>query len=290
MCKLQIVRFKKNPLMLLLFFLFVSGFALCQNKFILTPGISIKSSLDFVDPANYYSTEKKILGTQQFSQPYSLGFCSRVVPHPNFGYGLSVGYMFKNDTRFLQLSYLRDATNFRAKSYFRAYNSKTYSGWGVDYYGMRLHRITLNYSMKFSQKHPLDQTWFSFGIGTFINISNWTGIFPNSWNLPLSPNGDVLLRTYLRPFAEKRINAFIKIGLEHDLHIKEKYIFSMNAYYIQGFGIISRVEFVHEYMLNGSFVYDGTGLMSRGSGFYLGISRRIQLYPFRKKLKKSRSE
>jgi hypothetical protein len=57
----------------------------------------------------------------------------------------------------------------------------------------------------------------------------------------------------------------------------------LNFQYVQGFGKISRIEFVHEYNLNGAFVYNGIGLMSRGSGFYWGINRRLQVYPWKKK-------
>jgi hypothetical protein len=68
---------------------------------------------------------------------------------------------------------------------------------------------------------------------------------------------------------------------------KNKYIATFNVNYNQGFGVISRVEYVHEYKLNGLLVYDGTGLMSRGSGLYWGIKRRFQVYPKKNKIKSS---
>jgi hypothetical protein len=233
------------------------------------------------------NNERNFLENQFISKPYAITYSARVIKHQTAVYGLSIGYIYKNNTRFLKLSYTKDIASFRTFSHFRSYSEPSYYGMTVNYYGVGFHRFLTEYGLKIPNKSKNVQSWFSIGAGININRNRWTGLFPFSWNVPLSPNGDELLRTYIRTFEENRVNAFLKIGFDHDLYLKNKYIFSLKFQYIQGFGIISRVEYVHEYNLNGAFVYDGTGLMSRGSGFYWGINRRFQVYPWKINRKKS---
>ncbi len=256
-----------------------------QNKFYITPILNFKRSIAFVDPADLNNNEPAGLGNQYFYQPYSVAYSTNFVKHLTFGYGLSLGYSFRNDTRFLHLTYSKDAADFGAHSTFRPYNSDMHVGFGSTYYGIGLKRINLDYSMQLSKEKGFLTPWFHAGLGCNINTNTWTATFPFAFNTPLNPNGDILLLTYIQPFEERRINGLLKIGLSNDFYVKNKYLFSLNAYYIQGFGIASRIEFVHEYILNSQVVKSGVGLISRGSGFYLEFSRRFQIYPLKKKEK-----
>ncbi len=259
-----------------------------QNKFFICPELSFKTSIAFVDPANMNNNEKNIFENQSFYKPYAIAYSARVVKHQFQIYGLSAGYMFKKDSRFLKFSYAKDIAGFRAYSFFRPYNYETHSGYEENYNGVvGFHRLLIDYGLKISSKTKFIQTWFTIGAGININRNRWTGFFSQGWNMQLSPNGVELLQTYLRPFEENRENVCFKIGFDSDLYLKKKYIATFNIHYIQGFGVISRVEYVHEYKLNNEFVYDGTGLMSRGSGFYWGIKRRFQVYPKKTKIKSS---
>jgi hypothetical protein len=257
-----------------------------QNKFYITPELSFKTSIAFVDPSDLNNNERNYLENQSFYKPYSIGYSARVVKHQFQVYGLAAGYLYKNNTRFLKFSYSKDISSYRVYSFFRPYSYETHAGYAVNYYGIGFHRLLIDYGFKIPNNSKYFHSWFSIGVGLNINRNRWTGIFSQGWDIQLSPNGDELLQTYIRPFEENKVNTCLKIGFDHDLYLKDNYIFSLNFKYIQGFGIISRVEYVHEYNLNGSFVYDGTGLMSRGSGFYWGINRRIQVYPWKTRAKK----
>lgn len=268
------------------FFLLLSHNCHSQSKFYIYPELSFKTSLAFVDPANLNNNEKNIFENQSFYKPYSVGYSARIVKHQFPIYGLSAGVIYKNDSRSIRFSYNRDIVGFKAFSSFRPYYSEIHSGYEVNYYGaIGSHRFLVDYCLKISNKNKFIQNWFTFGIGISVNHNRWIGIFAQEWNMQLSPNGDELLRTYLKPFEENRENFCIKLGFESDLKLKSKYIATINFHYIQGFGVISRVEYVHEYKFNGSFVYDGTGLISRGSGLYWGIKRKFQFYPIKTKLK-----
>lgn len=258
------------------------GSSHAQMKFFITPNFNFKTAIAFVDPASLNTSENHLFENQMFYMPYAVSESARVIKHPAFNMGLGIAMSYKNDTRMIQFLWSQDVARFRTRSSFRSYSANTYSGYGISYYGIKLNRLTVNYSHKISKKETVIRPWFSFGLGAFINTNGFTDVFASDWNMPLAPNGDILLRTYLQPFEEKRVNAFIKVGIENDLYLFKKYFFSVNAYFIQGFGKISRVEYVHEYLFNNELVFNRIGLMSRGSGFYWEVSRRFQVFPIKK--------
>jgi hypothetical protein len=255
---------------------------LSQNKLYISPILNFKRSIAFVDPEDLNNNIPAGLGNQYFYQPYAVAYSTNFVKHLTFGYGLSLAYSFRNDTRLLNLTYTKDAADFGAHSTFRPYNSEIHTRFGSTYYGIGLKRINLDYSMQLSKKRGFLTPWLHVGLGCYINTNSWTTTFPFSFNTPLNPNGDLLLLAYIQPFEERRINGLLKLGLSNDFYIKNHYWFSLNAYYIQGFGTASRIEFVHEYLLNSEVVKSGVGLMSRGSGFYFEISRRFKIFTLKK--------
>lgn len=263
----------------ILFFL-QSNYFNAQYKLFISPEFNTKTSFAFVDPDDLYNNEHNFLENQFIYKPYSIAYSSRLVKHQTPVIGLFMVCMFKQDTRFIRLTYTKDVATFRAYSYFRSYYGESHSGFEINNYGIGFHRFHIEYGLRLSSqsKPQIIHTWLTIGAGVNVNRNRWTSIFPFQWDLNLNPNGDKLICTYLRPFEENRINGCLKIGLENDLFLKNKYIFSFNLNYLQGLGIITRVEYVHEYFLNGTNVYNGTGLMSRGSGLYVGINRRFQIY------------
>jgi hypothetical protein len=264
-------------------FLFIRTSIYSQVKFFISPEINFKTSTAFVDPNDLLTNENNLLENQGFYLPYAIAYNARVVKHQYQIYGLSAGFTYKNDSRFIKLSYNKDIAGFRAYSFYRPHLSPSFIGTSLNYQGIGFHRLMINYGIKISSKSNFIQSWFTIGAGININQNRGPQIFQGHNNILLSPNGDELLRAYIRTFEENRVNACLKIGFDHDMYFKNKYIFSLNFQYVQGFGKISRIEFVHEYNLNGAFVYNGIGLMSRGSGFYWGINRRLQVYPWKKK-------
>lgn len=250
---------------------------MAQIKIFVNPHINFKSSFAFVDPASLNNSEKNFLENQYFYTPYAVSESRRFIKHPSFNYGFSLGVNFKNNTRLFQIAYDNDGVFFSTKSYFRAANSDIHHGHVINYIGVKIHRFTLAYSLKLSSNESMFQSWLTIGAGSFMNFNGFTGTFPAYWDLPVASNAR-LLKTYFQPFEERKINGLIKIGFDNDLFIKKKYILSLNISYIQGIGVISRSEYVHEYLIDNILVLNRTGLMSRGSGFYFEISRRFKLY------------
>ncbi len=104
--------------------------AFSQNKLYISPILNFKRSICFVDPADLNNDLPAGLGNQFFYQPYAVAYSTNFVKHLTFGYGLSLGYSFRKDTRFLNLTFTKDAADFGANSTFRPYNSEIHTGFG----------------------------------------------------------------------------------------------------------------------------------------------------------------
>lgn len=280
---------KLAPLHILVSFSFLPKLSSGQYSFFISPELSFKTSIAFVDPANLYTTENNLLENQYFYKPYAVSYSARLVKRQLAIYGMSFGMKFRGDTRFVKLTYAKDCLSYRSYSSFRNYYDSEHYGFVNNYHNVGFHRLMLDYGLKIKSKSTIFQAWFTFGGGVNINRNNWTGIFPIQWGLQLNPNGDELLRTYIQPFAEKRVNGCLKVGFDTDFFLRKKYLLTLSFQYIQGFGVLSRIEHVHEYKLDGEFVYDGTGIMSRGSGFYWGVKRNFQVFPWKRKSKRVQS-
>lgn len=277
------MKFINNQNCYIILFLLIAFESLSQNKIFFSPELSFKTSMTFVDRSNPDYITSNIFENQRFYKPYSIAYNARVVKHQFSVYGLSAGYIFKNDSRILSISYNKDIAGYRAFSLFRSYYSETHQGSYVNYLGTGFHRFLIDYSLKISSRYKFLKTWFTFGAGINLNQNQGTFNSELNWNIDLNPNGDKLLYTYLNTFEENRVNFCLKVGFNHDFYLKNKYFTTLSFNYIQGLGIISRVEYGHVYNFNGLVVKDGTDLMSRGSGLYLGVKRRFQVYP--KKIK-----
>jgi hypothetical protein len=223
-------------LLTLILLSFICVKAIAQYNFFINPHFNFKSSFAFVDPSSLNNTEKNFLENQYFYTPYAVSESRRFMKHPNFSYGFSCGLIFKNKTRLLQIGYDNDGAFFSTKSYFRSPNSDIHHGYEISYQGIKIHRLTLDYSILISKNDKILKSWFTLGTGAFINTNGFTGTFPAYWDLPVSSNAR-LVKTYLQPFEERKINGFIKIGFDNDFLFKKKYIFSLNVSYIQGIGV-----------------------------------------------------
>ena len=87
--------------------------------------------------------------------------------------------------------------------------------------------------------------------------------------------------------AFTRFSGYLAIGFYTDILIKQKYILSASLTYLQGFKFMEYS--VHRYHVIDNNIekrFDYTSA-SRGSGLYLQISRKFQLYPLKKKKKSS---
>ncbi len=237
-----------------------------------------------VAPDSYFSTEKKILEPQFMFMPYTVSYSSRIIKRSTVDYGAGIGLISKNNFNKFHLSWKRDQVSYEVESYFRGFNSDTHDG----FYGLlrrQYHRITFDYSTKIIKKASFVSSWLNIGLGAATNNNSYNKTDVHlSYTVNVAPN-TVLKEIYLQPFSERRVNTFFQIGLENDFNLHKKYFLTLNILFVQGFGELSRVDYVNSYTKNNEIELYRRGLTSKGSGFYLGISRRFQVFP--KKIKSS---
>lgn len=270
---------KKYSTLFLLGFFFLQyeqGFA--QTNWFVKPMIQSKTAIAFVDPLDRSNSSENILENQTFYSPYAVNESARIIKNQALDIGLGFGFSYKNNTRKIQFLWNRDVARFRVSSLVRSYNDDAHSGSGISYFGITINRFSLNYSQRLAEKNDFVDSWFTLGLGTFLNFNSTGAKLGSEWeNFYVAP--DAQLKTiYLQSFEERTLNGLIKVGFENDLLFRNKYLFSLNAYYIQGIGTISRVVYGHEYSINNEHVIYHTGLISRGSGFYLELSRSFRVY------------
>lgn len=262
-----------------LFVSFIGSGCFGQAQFFISPDLSFKLSTAHLDPNDVTISENKWFENQFIYKPYAVAYTTRVIKKLAAVYGFSAGMKFRQDTRFLSFTVSKDVASFRAWSFYRAYNSDILEAFTVNYFRTGFKRYAVDYGIRFPSKRQSFQQWLTVGVGLNVNHNDDFPPIPFYPNVLLNPNGDKLVSTYIKSFKENRVNACVKIGFDSDLYLGKTYIATFNVNFVQGFGIISRVEFVHEYEFNGQLVYDGTGLISRGSGLYFGIKRRFQVFP-----------
>lgn len=237
-----------------------------------------KIGISNVASESYFSNEKKSLEHQMVYMPYTISYSSRVIKRPTVDFGIGFGLISKNNFNKFHLSWNRDQSSYEIMTYFRSYNNVSHNG----FYGLlrrKYQRFSLDYSTKVLKKATFVSTWLNIGLGIALNNNS---IMNNNieWfsNNVVAPNV-ILNETYIQAFKEHKINTSFQIGLENDINIRKKYFLTLNLLYIQGFGELSRVDYVHSYTKNNVIELYRAGLTSKGSGLYLGISRRFQVFP-----------
>lgn len=236
--------------------------------------------MSFIAPESFNSVKKKYSYVQGVYTPYVLSripyFSTNIKPD----IGLSFGWEFKNKQR-VQLSWSTDRLVYSTFSAYREVNS-------IDYTVLQLkitqniQRLSVDYSFNLMNKSALKMDAF-IGSGIFINSSSANHlIFKEEVNQNIA--SQVRLNSiYFNSIDAYKINGFIYLGLESDLFFKQEYILSLRLMALQGVGKINKIDYVTEYQAGNEIVLYTNGLESRGTGIYIELSRRFQLYPLKKK-------
>ncbi|MGM0477814.1 MAG: hypothetical protein ACQERC_01230 [Bacteroidota bacterium] len=271
----------------LLLFFTISTFTLSgQMKLNISPMLLGKMNFSRLAPEDNFSTEKSMFEKQQVYMPYSLNYSSRIVTRPTVNFGIAVDLTSENDLNKFQLSWNTDKVSYEVESSFRHHYSEVHDG----FYGMlrrQYDRITLSYARKITKSPSFIVTRLTAGLGMSINFNSYDHIDVRTPLMTHVDQNTILKETYVQPFAERKFNGCLLLGLESDLYFFKKYFFSVHLLFNQGLKNISRVDYVQVYEKANMDDEYSVSLVSKGSGFYIGISRSFQLFPWRPN-KKSR--
>lgn len=285
---------RKTQLIFILLILLISGHICAQISFHIKPTIEYKSTIGY--PVSTIKGGKKTLF---LDNPYLQHDNYNFYPHLNLQIGLSAGVKL-NEQHFFEFVYSQDMAGIGRKMNYYTYlnpesNIHQYiSSMDNSYHAIHISRFTLNYQYKFfSTKNDIISLRLNVGLGIFFNKNVKGNNIPisNSW-LSSDENNYVTETAFLKlventSFSLKRLSGLGQIGLGVDVKTKNKYLFSFDVVYTQGFqSVLSNMT---RYVIFDSGIqkeyYYYTA--SKGSGFTYQISRRFQLYPCKSKKEKN---
>lgn len=219
--------------------------------------------------------------------------------HNGLNLGVNVGWAFKNGHA-LELGWNQDATG----STFLAYGWSDQSNVAAtNFYGRNLfksyvlsERIELNYIAQISgmkERKSLHLRNLKVNMGTGFKFTSAAPkkkeALPESSEFYISGGtslGPISVEMRHQVFATNRFSPFISLGFSSDINYGNKYIATLMLTYTQG---LKTMEASHHYLdvySNGSYTESYLyKTYSRGSGLQLQLSRRFQLYPWKKRKK-----
>ncbi|MBK7129355.1 MAG: hypothetical protein IPM74_07415 [Crocinitomicaceae bacterium] len=213
--------------------------------------------------------------------------------------GLNMGYIFPSDNR-VEFGWNQDATG--NQFIMAGLSDQGDSVANTNYFAQRStfhslvlgHRFEFNYYQVFKQKAARNKLHWScpfltFGLGFKFSPNAFKKKEPVPANYPyfLAGGGEIGDEKYSwthTVYAVNRFTPFFTFGFGCDLHYQEINLFSIQFTYTQGLELMEATDhYMSVYVqdvLTSTYIYK---TYSRGSGFQLQISRRIQFYPKKKR-------
>ena len=273
-----------------------------------------------LDTKSFISSTYGSLGTTVFSfsddvaeNPYFKVDNVMMFHHDNYQIGLYLGANFGDGKHLLEVGWNQDATGSMMRTSEMTYNKPAfpednppvarYFDNGSSFASaLFTQRFTIQHSFRINKNSEKNtRLYFNYGAGFIYNPSGsgWrrrnvqggpSTLFESfgdsitgSWTYLDSTITMPLQRHIIRPVYG--LTGFFSIGVMADFHSKKnKYLFSATLSYLQGFRVLESTT--HEYFVNDngalkSYSYE---TVSKGSGFYLQLSRRLTFYKLKKGL------
>jgi hypothetical protein len=271
MCKLNVV-----------LFLLMFGQSFAQTSIYVRPSILFKGQFSSNSPTQF--------GTSPYNQENSFSYKNKNIVLPKkfspLLLGFSVGVKLKD--RFLfEFSANQDESTSGAEIQFLNYDPvyNNYSESQVSYYkGRSFGRYCLQSSVRLAKKK--NNTFFiDFGAGLAHRSGGLTieKTQFDQYSILLDDNYSSMdITSYVVRNNTKSL--LLSLGFTDDISFHNKYLFSLSLFYSKSFSFLSTVVSditVHKGGINKTYTYHS---YSRGSGIYIQISRRLQVFPW--KLKK----
>lgn len=257
-----------------------------QTSFYVTPKIG--ASMNFTSVKGYKDF------TTTFLPPYSVGRNYNFWKKPTLTLGLAVGMKSQDQRHRIELSYERSAISYRSEVVYRPYKYAEDSVHIINpMINEKIQRLHLNYSFRLTKK--TDQTSFWINASSGITMSSMVDlkmgkVYSNFHLDPYSRLNHILFQAE----SGSNINMNFGLGFDVDFYNKQKYILSLSFQYIQGIGKIQKNNIHINYTKfdtnfgNPIIMNHATEIFSRGSGFQLTLSRRIQFFTPKSKLEKDK--
>jgi len=285
------------------------GQASAQTFFYIKPTIDMKNYVSSTYGLGFNSILRfsDQLATNPYFQANNLVMSLR----SNIQIGFYAGANFRDGKHLIEVGWNQDATGSALETSFFALRHGNYTGVNPDVKGFNdfgtttkstlfTQRFTVQYSRLLNaySRHK-NKLYFNVGSGIVFNPSG-TGYRRRNVSIG-EPSlfegiGDSISMTYLDSnitmpmrrhliYPYYKFAGFLSIGMMADFRTKkEKYLFSATLMYVQGFKVLEQT--VHEFTINdnGDIKEYAYATVSKGSGIYLQLSRRITVHRMKKKI------
>ena len=241
---------------------------------------------------------------QTMDNPYFKFNNKSLSSRPAIYWGIGFGINLNSKKHILKIELSQDAVGGMAElSTLTAYNpfpnqiQATHYSHQTFYYqsGHLVSRITLGYNFLLTKKSSKSKVYFNSDISLLFGRSQsqvWDyGDINELGAFVLYNDSEIKKFYYGSQFGGKTL--MLGLGLSSDLgfkiHNKWKYFFSLNILYRQGLKTVQSSgynTYIKDNVENFDFVIN-YGTSSKGSGIYFEISRRFQLYPWKRNEKKA---
>lgn len=257
-----------------------------QNTFYLTPSINTKLSIGSTNWTHYSNKFPQNEYFEIYNVPLNF---SRFI-----GLGFSLDWKNENNDFMLGLSWNQDVAGVGARELYLSTNE----GDPAQYFNQELlnkssffiNRFSLNFTKPLIQDH----LFLKLGAGFIFSQSghkNDGDIYTTTIGFdPFLHDTNIIIgRTYTRT-ANYRFSLNLSVGLTADINWNEKYLFTLDIIYTQGFKNITAASYIYDVtnLNTGKTEVFSYGIFSRGSGITFQISRRLQIHPWIPLSKKKR--
>ena len=287
---------KTSILIILVLFL---GQVFAQPTFYMRPKAENKIHQNLSEYPQIHSFFNNNYNTSYVAIPFGKVHAPAFFTTKSFTLGLNVGAKFNNGD-LLELGWNEDQSGGKIVHRSLGYNPNypnSYYPQNASTFSINLisHRFELLYYKK--RKTDRDMTgmclpnsYFVFGLGIKYQGHAISPSNPHSGQTYSTGGGsydNITMNWEHQVFGWSKYSAFCTFGMSSDLHFSKTYLFSWSLLYTVGFNVMQSTT-------DKLLVYESGALIktynyetySRGSGFQLQISRRLQFYPWKKNEKK----
>ena len=267
----------------LIFILWI-GQTFAQSYMYIKPIINLKSNIS--------STSQNSIISNTFPQnPYLLSKNRLLTPLKNVNFGLAVGYYSKALNSSVELSYRTDECATHINEHFFSY-----SNLDEQFYEQNLY---FNYSLLLHNFRVDGFKYYNNGFFLGLGVGVLKSSVKNSTNVNTIDNFSLMsidldsintIKIDRSVIASNRSSVNVQLTFGRKIEIKNFYLLDISICLTKSFRYIMYTQHTYTVTENNQLKVYNIANFGSGSGIYFNISRRLQFYPWKKRMKRGDDE
>lgn len=264
-------------LYIILFFVMMSfGEIFSQNSFYIVPSINTKFGICSTNPFFQFSNE--------FPQNEYFSLKNKPFHHTkSILLGFGIGWKNEKQKFSIDFTWNQDDAGISNETVLLASNEVIEEYFFNQNLNYRFSFATHRFSLNLNKPILSDFAYLNIGLGLIYLPQGGNYSFVND-NEPFLYNSNTTLKIRNTSVAANKLNFNLSLGLSFDIKWSRKYLFSLGATYSYAINknLIVHENYyeLHNFITNETIKYSYASA-SKGSGLFIYLSRRIQLYPWK---------